>query len=137
MDPIEQRNPAAETAALDAIHRYFTAINAGDEAAYHDSLNYPHTRLAGGGIRHWEHAPRRVGFTQGLQEATPGWHHSLLDYADPIQSSANKVHFRVRFTRYDAQGRALEVHHSFYIVTLIEGHWGIQIRSSFVPQRQV
>ena len=53
-----------------------------------------------------------------------------------VQSSADKVHFAVKFTRRDAAGNALEVHRSFYVVTNVEGRWGIQLRSSFVPTRQ-
>ena len=59
-----------------------------------------------------------------------------MDEAKVIQSSPDKVHFAVRFTRYNEAGGPLEVHHSLYLVTNVDGHWGIQVRSSFVPRRQ-
>ena len=132
-----QRHPPAEGPALEAVHRYFKGINAQDPAVYEDSLHYPHTRHAGGGIRHWEKPPPRgQDFLATLRQATPAWHRSTLEEATVVQSSPDKVHFVVRFTRYDKAGKALETHHSLYVVTRRDGHWGIQIRSSFVPTRQ-
>ena len=72
----------------------------------------------------------------GLRKTTPGWARTELDEARVVQSSADKVHFAVKFTRRDTAGNALEVHRSFYVVTNIEGRWAIQLRSSFVPTRQ-
>lgn len=137
MADTEQRYPPAEGPALEAVKKYFDGINANDPVLYEDSLNYPHTRLAGGGIRHWERRPtRHHDFVAFIQQATPGWHHSLLDEARVVQSSPDKVHFTVCFTRYAAGGNALETHRSLYVVTKQNGHWGIQVRSTFVPTKQ-
>ena len=131
-----ERHPASEGPALAAVQAYFDAVNGGDGPAFHATLHYPHTRLAGGGIRHWEQAPAPRDIGAGLRETTPGWARTELDEARVVQSSADKVHFAVKFTRRDAAGNALEVHRSFYVVTNIEGRWAIQLRSSFVPTRQ-
>ena len=37
----------------------------------------------------------------------------------------------VRFTRYDERGVALASYPSLYIVTLVDGRWGVQARSTF------
>jgi hypothetical protein len=50
-----------------------------------------------------------------------------------IQSGPDKVHFSVVFVRFDASGKEIGRFPSFYIVTLKDGHWGIQARSSFAP----
>ena len=48
-----------------------------------------------------------------------------------IDAGPEKVHFRVRFTRYRDDGGALGWYRSLYIVTLIDGRWAIQGRSSW------
>ena len=132
-----ERYPASEGPALAAVQAYMDAVNEGDSAAFHATLHYPHTRLAGGGIRHWESPPAPRDIRAGLRQTTPGWARTELDEARVIQSSPEKVHVAVKFTRRDAEGHALEVHRSFYVVTKIDGRWGIQLRSSFVPNRQL
>jgi hypothetical protein len=41
------------------------------------------------------------------------------------------VHFRVQFTRYREDGSVVGSYRSFYIITLLDGRWGIQGRSSW------
>lgn len=138
MSSQEQRYPPSEEPALKAVRGYFEATNAHDGEAFQDTLNYPHTRLAAGGIRHWEQRPApSPNFLAEVSKNTPDWHHSTLDEAKVVQSSRDKVHVALRFTRWDASGKALETHHSFYVVTNQDGHWGIQVRSSFLPYRQL
>ena len=132
-----ERHPESEGPALAAVRAYMDAVNEGDSAAFHATLHYPHTRLAGGGIRHWEHPPAPRDIRAGLRKATPGWARTELDEARVVQSSPDKVHVAVKFTRRDAAGNALEVHRSFYVVTKIDDRWAIQLRSSFVPNRQL
>ena len=50
-----------------------------------------------------------------------------------IQSGSEKVHFAVTFVRYDAAGKVIGKFPSLYVVTLKDGHWGVQARSSFAP----
>ena len=46
---------------------------------------------------------------------------------------ADKVHFDVCFSRYLADGSRYATHQALWVVTRLEGHWGIQARSSFAP----
>ena len=62
-----------------------------------------------------------------------GWHHSTLDRADVIHEGADKVHFDVCFSRWKEDGPSYAVHQAIWVVTRVEGHWGIQARSSFAP----
>ncbi len=48
-----------------------------------------------------------------------------------MQADATKVHFALQFTRYDAQDRAQQSYQALYVVTLQDGHWGVQSRSSY------
>jgi len=61
------------------------------------------------------------------------WHHSKWESMTVLQSGADKVHFAVTFVRYNENNREIGKFPSLYIVTLKDGHWGVQARSSFAP----
>ncbi len=63
----------------------------------------------------------------------PNWHHSVFDSKQVLHTSDSKVHVAVQFTRYDADDRAIATYQAVYVVTCVDGHWGIQARSSFAP----
>ncbi len=65
------------------------------------------------------------------QGQSVGWAHSAWDYVEPIDAGADKVHFRVRFSRFRADGSKIGSYRSLYIVTRIDGRWAIQARSSW------
>jgi hypothetical protein len=125
---------AAAAAALAVVDAYFATINARDWEGYAATMHCPHVRLARGELRVYA-TPAELADSLTFERlaARTGWHHTLLDEARVVQSAADKVHVAVRFTRYDDAGRPFERHRSFYVVTLRDGRWGIQARSSFVP----
>ena len=57
----------------------------------------------------------------------------VVDRKDVIQSSDDKVHVAVQFTRYDRTHTKLATYQTLHVVTCVAGHWGIQARSSFAP----
>ena len=61
------------------------------------------------------------------------WSHSAWNERKIVQRNDSKVHMAVTYTRYRADGSVLGVYESLYILTLKEGRWGIQVRSSFGP----
>jgi hypothetical protein len=50
-----------------------------------------------------------------------------------VQSGPDKLHFAVRFTRFREDGSPIASYESFYVVTRVAGHWGVQARSSYAP----
>ena len=124
----------AEGAALKSLDDYMAAFNARDADAWAATLNYPHVRIAGNEVKVW---PTAAEYTADFDFArfaeNAGWHHSAWDAKEILQSSADKVHVAVTFTRYKADGAKIESYDSLYIVTLKDGHWGTQARSSFAP----
>jgi hypothetical protein len=100
-------------------------------------MHYPHVRIAGGKVRVWNSAEELAAeVSQRVRDERifeRGWHHSAWDEREVIQSGPDKVHVKAQFTRYDERGNALASYPSLYIVTLIDGRWGIQARSSFAP----
>ena len=122
-----------ERAALEAVDAYMRAFNARDLAGTDAALHFPHVRLASGRV-HVMQAPGSLptDFFERLADAT-GWACSRWDHRRAVQSRADKVHFAVQFTRYRSDGSVIGRYPSMWIVTLRDGRWGIQARSSFAP----
>jgi hypothetical protein len=49
----------------------------------------------------------------------------------PIHVGPDKVHLKVAFSRWKADGSLIGRFGTIYIVSRQDGHWGIQARSSF------
>jgi len=124
----------AERRALETMDAFMEAFNAGDARRWAGTLNYPHVRIAGGAVRVSQNAGEYAGrFSFDEFRRRTGWHHSVWDEKKIVQSSAEKVHIVVQFTRYRADDSKIASYRSLYIVTNDNGHWGVQARSSFAP----
>ena len=123
---------AAEIAAAQGrLDAFMIAFNARDLPAYEATFNFPHVRFASNTvtiINPGYHKPEM--FERG---SLADWDHSAWDRRDVVHAGADKVHIDTRFTRYRKDGSVLGGFDSLYIVTRLEGRWGIQGRSSFAP----
>ena len=72
-----------------------------------------------------------TGSTTSVARAGDGWARSTWDERTPIHVGKDKVHLKVKFSRWRSDGSLLGTFETIYIVTLQDGHWGIQARSSF------
>ena len=125
--------PGPEQEALGALDAFMRAWNLRDLAGMDAAFHFPHVRIASGRIHLIEEpAVRRPDFFDRFIEQT-GWHYTLWDYRRAVQSSADKVHFAVQFTRYRADGSVIGHYPSLWVVALLDGRWGVQGRSSFAP----
>jgi hypothetical protein len=123
-------NDDALAAAMKVMDAYIDGLNRGDEPTVNDACNFPHVRLAGGKVVVWpNHGDYRLG--DFVARAGDGWHHSTWDERTPIHVGRDKVHLKVKFSRWREDGSRLGVFETIYIVTRQDGHWGIQARSSF------
>lgn len=123
---------AAEIAAAQGcLDAFMAAFNARDLKAYEATFNFPHVRFASSKvtiINPGYHNPEM--FTTG---ALSDWDHSAWQRRDVIHAGADKVHIDTRFSRFRKDGAVIGGFDSIYIVTRLEGRWGIQGRSSFAP----
>ena len=123
---------AAEIAAAqERLDAFMKAFNARDIPAYEATFNFPHVRFASSKvtiINPGFHKPEM--FTSG---ALTEWDHSAWARRDVIHAGADKVHIDTRFNRYRKDGSVLGGFDSIYIVTRVDGRWGIQGRSSYAP----
>ena len=122
-----------EASGRKAMDEFMRAFNAKDAKAWAATLNYPHVRLASNTVRVYDSAEEFVKESGDYAKRLAPWDHSTWESMEVIQSGAEKVHFAVVFVRYDAAGKLIGKFPSFYVVTLKDGHWGVQARSSFAP----
>jgi hypothetical protein len=126
----------SEVEARKAVENFFKAFNNHDSQAHLQTVHFPHIRINGQGqVRISQTASDfpLLSTTLPYLNQKEGWHHSTLDAAKVIHASEVKVHFNIRFSRYKADGSKYAVHKSLWIITLKEGRWGVQARSSYAP----
>jgi hypothetical protein len=124
-------------AARKTMDGFMDAFNAEDLQALREKwFHYPHVRFHSGKVTTFptaeDHASNLVWQQRDANTGqSAGWARTAWDYVEVIDAGADKVHFRVQFTRYRADGSAIGSYRSLYIVTFKEGRWGIQGRSSW------
>jgi hypothetical protein len=125
-------NEAAINGARAALDGFMDAFNREDAEAIRTCwFHFPHVRFHSGKVTVMA-APsdyHNLVWTRGGQSAD--WARSAWDYREVIDAGPEKVHFRVQFTRYRADGTPIGSYRSLYIVTLNDGRWGITARSSW------
>ena len=115
------------------LDRFMAALNAGDAAAMDREMHFPHVRIAEGKVSIYE-APGSNPmdlFDRLKQESS--WKYSDWGKRDLIQFNRDKAHFALDYTRYANDDFVIGVYESLYILTKVDGRWGILARSSFGP----
>lgn len=118
-----------EQIGLDAVDKFIMTWNSRDPERWAASLNYPHVRpspfgpivVADDAIEY----ASRVDFAKVI---ATGWDHSEWDYKRVVHSSPEKIHVAGQWSRYDVKGEVIHINPVVYIVTKIDGAWGIQSR---------
>jgi hypothetical protein len=118
-------------AAERALDDFIAALNRRDDEGVTAAFNFPHYRLASGAVSVFE-KPGDYNFAYFDQHTrADGWHHTEWNRKKVIHAHETKVHFDVQFSRYRADGSLIAVYQSLWVVTNMNGHWGVQMRSSF------
>ena len=114
------------------------AFNANDADAFAASNNYPHVRTTGATTTIWQTPAEylRDNSSETLAKKAdaagfPGWVKSRWDKRQLIQFDDASLHFTVQFSRLDANDEPVSTIRSLYVLTNDDGHWGVQLRSSF------
>ncbi|MEM7405135.1 MAG: hypothetical protein AAF458_07560 [Pseudomonadota bacterium] len=128
----DSADSSPEQAARAVLHGFMEAFNAEDADAMRSRwFHFPHVRFHSGQVSVMERPEDLYLFVWTREGQARDWHHTAWDYIETIDAGEDKVHFRVQFTRFRADGSAIGNYRSLYIVTLIDGRWGIQSRSSW------
>ena len=124
----------AENAAIAVAKAFNDAFNAQDHAAQAATMNYPHLRLAGGAfatIRSAAHFLELAKEIKGRLDKE-NWHHTNNPSIEVLQSGDDKVHLVLHQERCHENGEVYNRFDTLWIVTLQDGHWGVQFRSSYL-----
>lgn len=123
----------ATAACMETLDRFMAALNAYDAAAMDAAMHFPHTRIAGGTVTVYEKPGSNPMDLFDKLRREDNWARSEWNERKVVQRNASKLHVALTYTRYRADGSTLGVYESLYVLTLKEGRWGIQARSSFGP----
>ncbi|MGH8765443.1 MAG: hypothetical protein ACRET8_06970 [Burkholderiales bacterium] len=108
-------------------------LNAYDAVAMDKCMHFPHPRIADGKVVVYEKAGGNPMDLFDRLKKADGWSYSRWEKRELVQFNESKAHMALSYTRYRADGSVIGVYDSLYIMTLVDGRWGIQARSSFGP----
>lgn len=121
-----------ESIGEQVLNDYIDTFNAGSAMEWAQKLHYPHVRLAGGNVQIWN-SPQEYAADndKDVMRRKCDWGRTVLDHCALVQGDEDKLHFATRWSRYTASGKHIISFDSLYIITKIDGSWGIQCRSSY------
>lgn len=127
----------AEASATEVLERHMIARNNSDAERIADEDNHPQFRFSAGTVIEIDTYETIVfleeNFVMPRLEAS-GWDHSEWDSIEIVQSSENKVHFALVFSRFDALGNSYLTTPTFWVVTNQDNHWGLKLRASYAEE---
>jgi len=112
---------------------FMAALNAYDAAGMDRCMHFPHPRVADGKVIVYDKPGNNPMDLFDRLKKADGWAYSKWDTREMMQHNETKAHFKVLYTRFRADGSVIGVYDSLYIMTKVDGRWGIQARSSFGP----
>ena len=118
-----------EEEARKPIDDFFTALNARDVDGCRKTLHYPHIQIAGNELSILND-PESFQIDFQLL-ANEGWTYSTLDSCSMRQSCDEKVHFEIQLSMHKPNDSRYATYQALWIVTRVDGVWGIQGRSIF------
>lgn len=124
-------NQESVKAAMAVLDRFMDAFSRSDVDGIRASFNFPHVRFHSGKVTTF---PTAESFNLDNFRSTADardWARSIWDQRRVVHAGDAKVHFDTQFSRLRADGSVIASYRSLYIVTCVEGTWGIQGRSSF------
>jgi ribosomal protein S18 acetylase RimI-like enzyme len=124
-DEVEAALIAGASACLD---RFTACFNAADTAGMDRELQFPHTLLSGAEYVLWTEPGQHPENFFAQLRAT-GWQLTQYEAREPALVRRDKVHFVLTYSRRDESGRVLSLHKNLWIVTQLDGRWGIALRS--------
>lgn len=114
--------------AMLALDRYLETWNSQNPALWATSLHYPHVRPGAGPFEVSQTAEEYAAGVNFEQTRRTGWHHSEWVSRDVLQVGVSKVHIAGSWERFTADGRAQTSSAITYVVTNVNGHWGVLAR---------
>lgn len=118
-----------EEEARKPVDDFFAALNARDLEGCRKTLHFPHIQIAGNELSVLNDPESfQIDFQLLGNE---GWTYSTLDSCSMRQSCDEKVHFEVQLSMHRPNDSRYATYQALWIVTKVDGFWGIQCRSIF------
>jgi hypothetical protein len=122
-----------QSACARVLAQWMAALNRHDARGMDALMHFPHVRIASDKVVVYEGSGNNPMDLFDRLQAQDGWHHSEWNETKLVQSSPIKAHYAVRYTRYRADNSVIGIYDSLYVLTLKNGEWRVQCRSSFGP----
>ena len=126
--------PSPHQIAMSVLDDFMRTFSARDARSHVATYHFPHYRLARGEMAVFEtieegEEAHRALFTQ---LPTTGWHRSEWVSREIVGVGPSKIHVATRFRRLREDGSVIGEFDSLYILTSVDGRWGVRMRSSFL-----
>ena len=113
----------------EAYFEFFRADSAKEAEAWAAVMSYPHVRVSGAGrVDYYETAAEYAARASWEAREATGWVRSRGIEPVRLQESDDKVHLAGGWTRFNADDEPILSNRVTYILTRVEGSWGIQAR---------
>lgn len=99
------------------------------------NIELSHIRFSNGSVTTWdsEEEYAEMAKSRFITLVSNGWSYSRWLKREVTLSSEDKIHVAMEFERFNAEDESLGVYQALYIVTNINGDWGIQGISTITP----
>ena len=112
---------------------FMDALNAHDAAGMDRCMHFPHPRIAEGKVTVYDKPGTNPMDLFERLKKSDNWSYSRWVKRELIQFHDTKAHVALSYTRHRADDSLIGTYESLYILTKVDGRWGIQLRSSFGP----
>ncbi len=118
----------SDSDTLDLLNRFTNAFNNRDADEMDKCLHFPHIMLAESKETVWEQ-PNSLpaGYFSWLEQESE-WHHSEYQSKHLVLSHRSQRHYLLEYTRNRSDGSVISIHKNLWVLTKLDGRWGIKIR---------
>lgn len=119
----------AEAAALEVVDSYLKAFYRGDSSDWASTLCYPFVNVRVGGLDEIKNPKEAAQFDRSLFDSQYSEDSMTWDSLTVIQSGLDGVNVIAELRRKDANGRLIASFRGLFLVTNLQGRWGVIGRS--------
>jgi hypothetical protein len=119
----------AEAAALEAVDSYLKAFYWGDSSDWASTLCYPFVNVRVGGLDEIKNPKEAAQFNRSLFDSQYSEDSMTWDSLTVIQSGLDGVNVIAELRRKDANGQLIDSFRGLFLVTNLQGRWGVIGRS--------
>ena len=123
-----------EEEVMGVLDAFMASFSASDPEAHTATYHFPHFRLAQGNMASVQTREDAINGHKFIFKNLPstGWYRSEWIDRKIISISDSKVHVATRFRRLREDGSEIVTAESLYVLTKVNGRWGIKLRSSYL-----